>query len=45
MTNLKKLQKIKNLINQSQIHFHTANRQELQEYIEQLIACESKLKS
>ena len=43
MQNLQKLQKIKTLINESQIHFHTPDRQELQEYIEELIADESRL--
>jgi|AntAceMinimDraft_17_1070374.scaffolds.fasta_scaffold1206640_2 predicted RNA polymerase sigma factor len=42
MSNLQKLQKIKTLINESQIHFHTPDRQELQEYIEVLITIEKE---
>ena len=43
MNNLTKLYQIQELINKSQLYFQTENRQELQEYIEQLIADESRL--
>ena len=42
MTNLTKLYKIQNLINNSQIYFYTENRLELNEYIQTLITIEQE---
>ena len=42
MTNLQKLYAIQNLINESQLHFQTENRLQLNEYIQTLIKIEKQ---